>query len=89
MSFLLKFFPECLLFEIQILGEWGRILIRVQSICSLTGNNFISGVVRLGSVNLAFAPLSEAVDGNEVGPVLAVGVGHHTAQLANDFWRSV
>ena len=39
--------------------------------------------MRLRAVYPALGPLRQGVDGHEVGPVLAVGVGHHAAQAAD------
>ena len=52
----------------------------------LTGNGIIWTVHR--SVNCAFTPLGQGMDGNEIGPVLAVWIQQNPSKLLDDVWRS-
>lgn len=43
--------------------------------------------VLLHAVRVRLAPLAKGVAGYVIGLKFAVGVGHHTADVWNDFWR--
>ncbi len=56
--------------------------------CPLTRHRLVGRRVRLRAVDGALAPLGEGMDGDEVGSILAVGVGHHPIQFGNDLRRA-